>query len=306
MITELEPHRELHHVSASAEIAAPAADVYHLIADYREGHPRLLPSRFFRNLRVEDGGYGAGTIITFDMFAFGRMQHLRGQVTEPEPGRVLGEAYPDLGSVTTFTVEPLGTAQSRVTIATALRARPGILGRLELSLMTRYLRRVYAAELTLIEHEAGGSNRDRDRAYGRIRMTPSVPRLFASPKPQRRHEGPREVSIASRSVPTPFNKVALVCLVRGVLAAGEQTAAICVVSAVSVAVVAIPIFERVTASAACCSAGPAPRGGEYATNGPGSCRSSLPLVPPSRFQSQVTIYGPVPRARDTVSRRAAR
>ena len=142
------------HVSVSADIGAPSGNVYRLIADYRAGHPRILPPTFFRNLRVELGGFGAGTVITFDMLAFGRMQQLRAHISEPEPGRVLAERYLDNGSVTTFTVDSWGSDRSRLTIATALRVKPGILGRLELWLLRRFLRRVYVAELELIDQQS--------------------------------------------------------------------------------------------------------------------------------------------------------
>jgi hypothetical protein len=49
-------------VVASAHIAAAPAQVYAIIANYREGHPRILPKEF-SGLTVEQGGIGAGTII---------------------------------------------------------------------------------------------------------------------------------------------------------------------------------------------------------------------------------------------------
>jgi hypothetical protein len=147
-------HAGAPQVSASADIGAPSRDVYRLIADYRFGHSRILPPDVFRNLKVQQGGYGAGTVIHFDMLAFGRTQHQRARVTEPEPGRILVEAYPDNGAVTTFTVDSLGFDRSRVTIATRLRVRSGVRGRLELWSMRRFLRRVYTAELALIDQQA--------------------------------------------------------------------------------------------------------------------------------------------------------
>ncbi len=69
---------------------APADRVYAIIADYRNGHPHILPKQF-RNLTVEQGGVGAGTIIRFEVRVFGQTQHFRAVVSEPEPGRVLVE-----------------------------------------------------------------------------------------------------------------------------------------------------------------------------------------------------------------------
>jgi hypothetical protein len=145
--------QELLHVAASAAISAGAADVYRLIADYHSGHPRIIPPEFFRNLRVEGGGYGAGTVITFDMIVLGRTRHTRALVSEPEPGRVLVESYPENGATTTFAVNSLGNGRSRVTISTALPVRTGVLGVIERRLTGRFLRGVFAAELTLIERE---------------------------------------------------------------------------------------------------------------------------------------------------------
>ena len=43
-------------VSASAEIGAAAVNVYRMIADYRNGHQRIVPPQYFRNLEVDAGG----------------------------------------------------------------------------------------------------------------------------------------------------------------------------------------------------------------------------------------------------------
>ena len=140
-------------VEARATIGASARDAYRMIADYRTGHTRIIPPRFFRNLQVEKGGYGAGTLIRYDLLAFGTTYHARARVTEPEPGRVLVETDLEKGAVTTFTVEPLGASQSRVTIATALPTRSGLVGWLERAMTGRFLRRVYAAELAQLDSE---------------------------------------------------------------------------------------------------------------------------------------------------------
>ncbi len=146
-----------HIISASAIIPARRERVYSLIANYHDGHPRLLP-RQFSNLTVEQGGVGAGTIIRFQMSVLGNKQHFRAAVTEPEPGRVLVETYLDgNGAVTTFTVDP-GTepADSRVTISTELPGRSGILGRIERAFSTLLLRPIYIKELQNLARVATG------------------------------------------------------------------------------------------------------------------------------------------------------
>ena len=95
------------HVSAEQVIHAPAERVYRIIADYRQHHPNILPPAF-SDLRVEEGGVGEGTVISFKMTAGGRTRQTRARVTEPEPGRVLVESGID-SSVRT---SPTGTRRS--------------------------------------------------------------------------------------------------------------------------------------------------------------------------------------------------
>ena len=42
---------------------APAAKVYEVLSDYQEGHPAILPRKYFIDLTVEEGGRGAGTVF---------------------------------------------------------------------------------------------------------------------------------------------------------------------------------------------------------------------------------------------------
>ncbi len=138
-------------VTAAARIHAAPERVYAVIADYRNGHPRIVPAEF-SGLTVERGGSGAGTIIRFQMRVFGRTQTFRAAVTEPEPGRVLVEADLDAnGAVTTFTVNPgRDRGETDVTISTEVPVRAGLLGAVQRFLTTRYLRPIYVRELALL------------------------------------------------------------------------------------------------------------------------------------------------------------
>lgn len=139
-------------ISASKKIAAPAAEIYALIADYRDGHPQILPEPYFLSLDVEEGGVGAGTVIAFQMNVLGRAQDFRAEVSEPEPGRVLVETDLNTGAPTTFTVDALDDGKSaKVTISTALHPRSGIKGKLQGFFTKRYLRPIYVEELELLE-----------------------------------------------------------------------------------------------------------------------------------------------------------
>ena len=142
------------HASAERTVSAPAAAVYALIADYRDGHPRILPPAF-ADLTVLQGGTGAGTEIRFAMTLGGRKQVVEASVDEPEPGRVLTETYREKNAVTSFTVDPAGN-QSRVRIETSWDASRGPAGLIERLIMPRLFRKIYAQELDLIERWAIG------------------------------------------------------------------------------------------------------------------------------------------------------
>jgi len=146
-----------HVISASAIIPARGERVYSLIANYKDGHPRILPKQF-SNLTVEAGGVGAGTIIRFQMSLFGKKQTYRAAISEPDPGRVMVETDLDAnGAVTTFTVSPgSAPADSKVTISTELRVRSGFLGKIERMLSTLLLRPVYVKELENLARVATG------------------------------------------------------------------------------------------------------------------------------------------------------
>lgn len=131
----------------TAIIPAPPPRVYSIIADYVHGHPSILPKKTFSNLRVESGGYGAGTRIDFEMRLLGRTHSVRAEITEPQPGHVLVETYPDTGTVTTFTVKPDGGGSgSRVTFHTRITVS-GFAGWVQRWLVPRLFQPVYQEEL---------------------------------------------------------------------------------------------------------------------------------------------------------------
>lgn len=137
--------------TASRTMDVPAAAVYAVLADYHEGHPRILPPKYFSGLVVERGGVGAGTEIRFRMHVFGGTHTLRARIEEPEPGRVLREVYPATAMVTTFEVEPLdGGRGAEVRIVTEWEMK-GVRAALERWLLVPLLQKIFAEELELIE-----------------------------------------------------------------------------------------------------------------------------------------------------------
>ncbi len=138
--------RRTYSVSRTRHLDAPPERIYGLIADYVQGHPRIVPPKYFRDFVVRQGGYGAGTEIEFTMIVAGRAQRVVADITEPVPGRVLVEIVKGGAVVTTFRVEPSGRGAD-VTIATELEQKGGIAGLVERWLASQVLPRIYGEEL---------------------------------------------------------------------------------------------------------------------------------------------------------------
>ncbi|MFN8563803.1 MAG: hypothetical protein U0703_19785 [Anaerolineae bacterium] len=100
------------HAEYAAEIEAPPDIIYGIFADYRNSHPAILPKPYFGDLTVEQGGVGAGTVVSGAVRVYGTSYPFHLVVTEPEPGRVLVETDTETQQVTKFILEPLCGARA--------------------------------------------------------------------------------------------------------------------------------------------------------------------------------------------------
>ncbi len=148
------------HVEESGLIQAAPEAIYAVLADYRNGHPHILPKEYFGPLVVEQGGVGAGTVVRGATRVMGAEKPFRLTVEEPEPGRVLVERDAEAGLVTTFTLDPAvahfegvaeGVTITWLRIRTEWTPKPGLAGSLEARATAFFMRRVYRAELKQIE-----------------------------------------------------------------------------------------------------------------------------------------------------------
>jgi Polyketide cyclase / dehydrase and lipid transport len=137
-------------VVAEGEVAAPSAEVYGYVADYRQHHPKFLPDGF-SGWTVDEGGVGAGTVVRFTATAGGRSRGYRMVVTEPEPGRVLAESDSGSSLVTTYTVAPRGEDASVVRIETTWQGAAGVGGFFEKRFAPVALRRLYNEALVKLD-----------------------------------------------------------------------------------------------------------------------------------------------------------
>jgi hypothetical protein len=138
-------------VEASRVVDAPAEVVYRFLADYRERHPSILPPGSFVGYKVEEGGNGAGTVISFRIRAGGRERPYRMRVSEPERGHMLREQDTASSLATTFTMTPVaGNTQTRLSIQTQWDGGSGIGGFFERTFAPMAMRRIFRQELELL------------------------------------------------------------------------------------------------------------------------------------------------------------
>lgn len=136
----------------SKVIDAPADQIYAEISDYHEGHPAILPGRYFTDMTVTSGGQGEGTTLTVQMNVFGARVIYDMTVTQAEPGRLLVEEDKSAGVITTFSLEPVeGSGATRVTIATEAKTSTGLIGFLEKLANPAIMRKIYREELEQLD-----------------------------------------------------------------------------------------------------------------------------------------------------------
>ena len=139
-------------VATEREIGAPTKDVYRYISDFRQHHPNFLPPNF-SNLKVEKGGVGKGTVVSFHLKAGMRERDYRMEIGEPERGRVMTESDTDSSLVTRWSVSAEGK-NSRVRIETTWQGAGGVGGVFERLFAPRVLRKLYQDELGRLDQYA--------------------------------------------------------------------------------------------------------------------------------------------------------
>ena len=131
--------------TAARTLDAPADVVYRCLSDFREHHHRFLPPAF-SDYRVEEGGTGEGSVVSFTVTAGGRSRPYRMRVVVPTPGRVLEERDTGSSLVTTFTLTPEGD-RTQLRIQTTWNGAGGVGGFFERMFAPAALTRIYDDEL---------------------------------------------------------------------------------------------------------------------------------------------------------------
>jgi uncharacterized protein YndB with AHSA1/START domain len=142
------------HVDLERTIPAPPARVHAALADYR-GRERLLPAAYL-DYRVEEGGQGGGTVVSYRLRAGRRERPYRMDVSEPTPGVTLVERDRDSSLITTWILSPTasGTATD-LRLSTIWEGHGGIGGLFERAFAPGGLRRIHGELLDNLTRQIG-------------------------------------------------------------------------------------------------------------------------------------------------------
>jgi hypothetical protein len=125
-------------------VAASPRRVRAFLADYQNNRPSILPPEHFLDYRVERGGDGAGTVISYRLRAGGRERPYRMRVEEPAEDGPLVERDTQSSLVTTWTLTPAeGGERTLVGLTSTWEGAGGIGGFFERMFAPRALRRIY-------------------------------------------------------------------------------------------------------------------------------------------------------------------
>lgn len=138
------------HVQSERIVAARPEEVYAALADYRLRRPQMLTPNFI-DYKVEQGGHGDGTVISYRLHAANRERPYRLRVEEAVPGHVLLESDLDSSLVTTWSVAGLKDGlRTLVRVNTEWEGSRGVGGFFERTFAPLGLKSIYARMLELL------------------------------------------------------------------------------------------------------------------------------------------------------------
>ena len=142
------------HVDLERTIPAPPAQVHAALADYH-GRPRILPASYL-DYKVEEGGQGAGTVVSYRLRAGRRERPYRMEVAEPTPGVTLVERDRNSSLITTWILNTTaGGTATDLKLSTIWEGSGGIGGFFERTFAPRGLRRIHGQLLDRLTREVG-------------------------------------------------------------------------------------------------------------------------------------------------------
>jgi uncharacterized protein YndB with AHSA1/START domain len=142
------------HVDLERTIPAPPERVHAVLADYRQ-RPRILPASYL-DYRVEEGGQGDGTVVSYRLRAARHARPYTMEVAEPTPGRTLVERDRNSSLVTTWMLSPTASGTGTdLRLSTIWEGGGGAGGLFERTFAPRWLRRIHGELLDRLTRSVG-------------------------------------------------------------------------------------------------------------------------------------------------------
>ena len=141
-------------------INASPEKIYSILSNYKEQRPKMLTPNFI-DYKVEKGGKGSGTVISYLLHEANRERAYRMSVDEAVKGRVLTERDSNSSLVTTWVLSPLtGNNRTRVSVTSEWEGGTGVGGFFERTFAPLGLRRIYGSMLDSLIDLLGVSDED--------------------------------------------------------------------------------------------------------------------------------------------------
>jgi len=138
------------YVKSERVVNARPEEVYATLADYEEKRPQILTPNFL-DYRVEQGGRGDGTVVSYRFQAARRERPYHMLIHEVVKGSVITEQDTNSSLITTWTVLPQeGGQQTRVRVTSEWEGGSGIGGFFERLFAPSGLSRIYAKMLNML------------------------------------------------------------------------------------------------------------------------------------------------------------
>jgi hypothetical protein len=133
-------------------VNAEPEKVYAILSDYKNERPRLLTPNFL-DYKVEQGGQGAGTVVSYRLHAANRERPYKMRVSAAQKNELLVEQDENSSLVTKWSLSPFHAGQrTKVQVSTTWEGSSGVGGFFERTFAPLGVRGIYNAMLAKLSN----------------------------------------------------------------------------------------------------------------------------------------------------------
>ncbi len=139
-------------VESEQVVNAEPEKVYAILSDYKNQRPRLLTPNFL-DYKVEQGGQGVGTVISYRLHAANRERPYKMRVSAAQKNELLVEQDENSSLVTRWSLSPFHAGQhTKVQVSTTWEGSAGVGGFFERTFAPLGLRDIYTSMLARLSN----------------------------------------------------------------------------------------------------------------------------------------------------------